>query len=902
MLNTTKYFIFYVLLFIFTIPINAQYNTSDFVPTSILSSELYAPGRMAIDTTDNVYVVDAVQRNIVKYDAQGNFINTIDTNLNPLSIAVNNKNHLFVGDKNTGDIYTVKANGTKILFYSGLSFPASMEFGLNNILYVVDSEQKKVIGLDVSGDVVQDFTFSTFTFPTGIAFDHQNNRILVSEHGGIGPDVQECGGGCSICWGEDGPVTTIYIFDINGNYISEFGCFGTDEGLFQRIQGITVGACGNIYATDPYLGRVSVFDSDGNYITKFGSQGNGPGEFNIPTDIVFSTDNRAFVSSMNKGAIDVLSVTFSLPTATITSTDKAICAGTTTDITVDFTGVAPWNFTYTQDDSNPIQLIANETPFSFPVDVEGLYIIDALTDANGDMGTCFTGSTQITVSTEPPTATLIITELEKCNDDPSGIELQFTGMAPWTFTYTIDGANPTEISTNQSLYILDAEQSGDYEFFNLSDDACTGTEIIGNVIVTVHPMPSANFTSDDDIFINPGESADIEISFTGTAPFTFTYILDNSNLTSITTTNNPFLLTVADEGTYEIMSVADLYCINDNWQDEFNIFFYDIPPTATIETSDFYLCSDETADISIDFTGTSPWTFSYTIDGFDQGSIIAPSSPYFFTSSLPGVYELSSISDQNTTGTFSGAANVLLLEEPIVNLPEDFYLCDGDPAYILDAGEHVSYVWSDGSTNRTLAVSETGTYSVTTTNIWGCTASDSVSVTVLSPSDANFNFVVNYLEVRFVSDTYLADSHYWDFGDGTFSTDENPIHTFASKGTYTVTYTAINDICGTSVYSEDIYVNTKPLKEVVDIYPNPSSGEFTVAISPKKPLEGLIDIFVYGMSGNPIYSETFDPNTVPTNEGVLLIEIYIGNFTNGMYIVTVNTSNFVEQHQLLLHH
>ena len=66
-------------------------------------------------------------------------------------------------------------------------------------------------------------------------------------------------------WGTTGPITTIYIFDIEGNLINNFGCFGTKNGLFHRIQGITVGACGNIYAVDPYLGRVSVFDDNGNY-------------------------------------------------------------------------------------------------------------------------------------------------------------------------------------------------------------------------------------------------------------------------------------------------------------------------------------------------------------------------------------------------------------------------------------------------------------------------------------------------------------------------------------------------------------------------------------------------------------------------------------------------------------
>ena len=39
----------------------------------------------------------------------------------------------------------------------------------------------------------------------------------------------------------------------------------------------------------------------------------------------------------------------------------------------------------------------------------------------------------------------------------------------------------------------------------------------------------------------------------------------------------------------------------------------------------------------------------------------------------------------------------------------------------------------------------------------------------------------------------LAPSYVWNFGDGTTSTDENPTHTYASTGTYTVILTATND-------------------------------------------------------------------------------------------------------------
>ncbi len=266
--------------------ISAQNTTSDFNPINLISDGMSAPGRMAVDTDDNVYATDVIQNNIIKYDAIGNYITTIATDFNPISIAINKNNHLFVGDQITGNIYKLSQNGTKTIFYSGTTLPNSMVFGLNNILYVVDSQLKKVIGLDGSGIVVTDFSSENFVFPTGVAYDKQNNHIVVSEHGGIGEDVQYCYSGS---WNVSswGPVTTVYILDLDGNLINQFGCFGTKDGEFQRIQGISMGTCGNIYTVDPYLGRVSVFDDNGNYLTKFGIQGNGEGELNLPIDIVF---------------------------------------------------------------------------------------------------------------------------------------------------------------------------------------------------------------------------------------------------------------------------------------------------------------------------------------------------------------------------------------------------------------------------------------------------------------------------------------------------------------------------------------------------------------------------------------------------------------------------------------
>ena len=49
--------------------------------------------------------------------------------------------------------------------------------------------------------------------------------------------------------------------------------------------------------------------------------------------------------------------------------------------------------------------------------------------------------------------------------------------------------------------------------------------------------------------------------------------------------------------------------------------------------------------------------------------------------------------------------------------------------------------------------------------------------------------------------TLSPTAWFWEFGDGTTSTEQNPTHTYAAAGIYTVNLTATN-IIGTSTASE----------------------------------------------------------------------------------------------------
>lgn len=83
-----------------------------------------------------------------------------------------------------------------------------------------------------------------------------------------------------------------------------------------------------------------------------------------------------------------------------------------------------------------------------------------------------------------------------------------------------------------------------------------------------------------------------------------------------------------------------------------------------------------------------------------------------------------------------------------------------------------------------------------------CSDSKSNSILVYSGApSANFNFSAAALTVYFTDGSSGATSYSWDFGDGTTSTAQNPSHTYATAGFYTVTLTVTN-LCGSTTYSQ----------------------------------------------------------------------------------------------------
>jgi len=75
---------------------------------------------------------------------------------------------------------------------------------------------------------------------------------------------------------------------------------------------------------------------------------------------------------------------------------------------------------------------------------------------------------------------------------------------------------------------------------------------------------------------------------------------------------------------------------------------------------------------------------------------------------------------------------------------------------------------------------------------------------------AGFTYEATGLDVVFTDTTSENPTTWaWDFGDGSTSEDQNPSHSFAADGTYTVSLTASNG-AGSDTYTEDITLSSGP--------------------------------------------------------------------------------------------
>jgi len=122
---------------------------------------------------------------------------------------------------------------------------------------------------------------------------------------------------------------------------------------------------------------------------------------------------------------------------------------------------------------------------------------------------------------------------------------------------------------------------------------------------------------------------------------------------------------------------------------------------------------------------------------------------------------------------------------------------------------------------------------------------------------ADFTAIPNVLLASFTNTSLGASSYAWDFGDGSTSTQPNPVHTYAATGVYTVRLIATNN-CGLKDTIEQ-QIGVTPTNEVswlshFSLSPNPTNGVFNLEMSGTP--QGNVDFALCNTMGQIISLES----------------------------------------------
>ncbi len=221
-----------------------------------------------------------------------------------------------------------------------------------------------------------------------------------------------------------------------------------------------------------------------------------------------------------------------------------------------------------------------------------------------------------------------------------------------------------------------------------------------------------------------------------------------------------------------------------------------------------------------------------------------------------------------------------------------------------------SYYWDFGDgTNSTVqnpphTFTQTGDYTVTetVTDSNFQTSSTTATITVLPPTSPVAGFTANVtsgpvlLAVQFTDDSTAGSlapitSYYWDFGDGTNSTLQNPTHTFTQIGQYTVNETVTDGNFETSSYNATITV-LPPIPPVTGFTANVTSGITPLAVQ-------FTDNSTAGSAPVTSYSWNFGDGTNSTlqnpthsftqlGSNVVTETVTDSNFQNSSYTETIS--------------
>lgn len=379
----------------------------------------------------------------------------------------------------------------------------------------------------------------------------------------------------------------------------------------------------------------------------------------------------------------------------------------------------------------------------------------------------------------------------------------FSGTGAESYSWDFGDGTNSNLPNPQHTYPAD----GVYNVTLAVTNTC-GTDLITQQ-VTISTPPTANFSSNVQ---------------SGCGPLTVNYINQSSSNSSIffwnfpggtpvsSTLQNPTVV-YNSPGSYNVTLTVTNSVGSDNEVKTSYITVMNpaVPAFASTVTG-----------ANVVFNNVSLNSSTYLWDFGDGQTSTATNPTHTYTSN--GTFTVT-LTASNSCGPVSFSQQVTIAVPPVASFTPagSQNICLGQSVQFTNTSTYGpnTYQWTfEGGTpatssaaNPNVQYSTAGIYDVTltVTNAFGTnTVSMADFVTVTANPVASSSQSVSGLTVQFTSSSQNAAGVLWNFGDGQTSTAQNPVHTYASEGSYNVVLT-VNNVCGNASASSTVTLLLPPV-------------------------------------------------------------------------------------------
>ncbi|WP_425389835.1 choice-of-anchor B family protein [Ekhidna sp.] len=245
--------------------------------------------------------------------------------------------------------------------------------------------------------------------------------------------------------------------------------------------------------------------------------------------------------------------------------------------------------------------------------------------------------------------------------------------------------------------------------------------------------------------------------------------------------------------------------------------------------------------------------------------------------------------------------------------PQDVTACVGEHLDIplVAFGDDLSYQWqiNDGSGFKnienferykntqtttmhahTLELSQSGNqYRCVVTKGMDEVISHPITLTVIDSPRADFSYNITSItgDITFENNSINAEEFVWNFGDGMFSSVENPSHSFAGDGIFDVMLIASNE-CTSDTTIQSLELVVAGLEEArFDTYPSVVRESLTI----ESQHYGSFEVQIYSMQGKRVLFKSIQNNRA---------QLSMSNFPEGMYVLNIKAGNTLISRKFLV--